>query len=33
VGTVSYVKAMGITIALWLVVAPLVGATAGSRRR
>lgn len=33
VGTIGYVKAMGITIALWLVVAPLAGAAAGSRMR
>lgn len=32
VGTVSYIQAMGITIALWLVVAPLVGASATRRR-
>jgi hypothetical protein len=31
--TVSYVESMVITIALWIVVAPLVAAVAGSRRR
>ncbi|MEK9658818.1 MAG: hypothetical protein VW450_02600 [Chloroflexota bacterium] len=31
--TVSYVEAMVITIALWIVVAPLVAAVAGSRVR
>ena len=33
VGTIAYTKAMGITIGLWLVVAPLVGASAGTRLR
>ena len=29
--TISYVKAMVVTISLWLVVAPLAGAAAGKR--